>query len=651
LAATLAAAVLLLALIPAGAGAVIVHLRSGRTLSFLPLRQHRALRPLDALFSNLDYNGGPVMPSNTNYMVYWRPSGAEKYPAGYQEGINRYFQDLAHDSGGTNNVDSVSAQYNDASGQFANYQSAFGEALVDEHAYPPSGCPRATTCLTDKQIQEELARFVKEKKLPIDLTHEYFLLTPPEVESCFEEEGFQCSAGTGEFAVYCAYHGNAEIEGKELIYANDPFVAGNFGCDEGISPNESPSDGELQGGLSHEHNESTTDPLPNTAWTDFGSSEPGEIGDKCSREPGSALGTTEAGEPYNQEINGHFYWYQEEWSNQGDRCLQRLSFAGERPEARFGMSPGAGDEVRVDATGSTAPGGVLSYNWQPDVHRFNPKPIETFTSAIGLIFSKAGTYTIGLTVFAHDGSSSGAACTVTVPITDEMPTATFAAPGEAVAAGATIGFDGSGSTDPDGTVKGYTWTFGDGTAAVNGATVSHQFSAPGTYPVKLTVTDSGCMAASVTHLVTVIAPPSAGGEGPGGGGGPTLPVTPPPPVEKPAPTGTVALLGSVLPVHAGRAAATISCAGTAPSCSGRLVLTLRVKVRVRGHLRIRTLTLASSAFTIPAGHSAQITLVLSRAARRRMRAGHGHLAIRLALVRTSPGPVLTQETGARLQRH
>jgi len=47
-----------------------------------------------------------------------------------------------------------------------------------------------------------------------------------------------------------------------------------------------PSDSALFGGLSHEHNESLTDPEPNNAWTDFGGSGETtgyEIGDKCAR--------------------------------------------------------------------------------------------------------------------------------------------------------------------------------------------------------------------------------------------------------------------------------------------------------------------------------------------------------------------------------
>src|SRR5579885_1908225 len=74
---------------------------------------------------------------------------------------------------------------------------------------------------------------------------------------------------------------------------------------------------ELVGGLSHEHNESITDPVPNDAWTNGAGVNHGqEDGDQCQRQMGTPLGTAPNGAKYNQVINGHFYWYQEEWSNQ-----------------------------------------------------------------------------------------------------------------------------------------------------------------------------------------------------------------------------------------------------------------------------------------------------------------------------------------------
>ncbi|HEY3436299.1 MAG TPA: PKD domain-containing protein [Actinotalea sp.] len=67
--------------------------------------------------------------------------------------------------------------------------------------------------------------------------------------------------------------------------------------------------------------------------------------------------------------------------------------------------------------------------------------------------------------------------------------------------------DGSASSDPDGTIAGYAWAFGDGGTA-SGPTASHHYASGGTYTVTLTVTDNAGATGTTTRTVSPTAPPS-----------------------------------------------------------------------------------------------------------------------------------------------
>ncbi|OAB56476.1 hypothetical protein AY599_22200 [Leptolyngbya valderiana BDU 20041] len=72
-------------------------------------------------------------------------------------------------------------------------------------------------------------------------------------------------------------------------------------------------------------------------------------------------------------------------------------------------------------------------------------------------------------------------------------------------------FDGSGSTDSDGTIASYSWTFGDGNTG-SGSSASNTYAADGSYSVTLTVTDNDGASDSATQLVTVAANDGGGGD-------------------------------------------------------------------------------------------------------------------------------------------
>ena len=83
------AAAALLGSAASGASALLLHLPNGKTISVQRLRGAAATSTTSST-GQLEYHGGPIMPSNTNYALYWAPSGAPKYPAEYQSGINEY---------------------------------------------------------------------------------------------------------------------------------------------------------------------------------------------------------------------------------------------------------------------------------------------------------------------------------------------------------------------------------------------------------------------------------------------------------------------------------------------------------------------------------------------------------------------------------
>ena len=98
-----------------------------------------------------------------------------------------------------------------------------------------------------------------------------------------------------------------------------------------------------------------------------------------------------------------------------------------------------------------------------------------------------------------DGDSGGGT-------TNPAPRANFTATPTAGAAPLQVAFDGSGSSDSNGSIASYAWTFGDGGTAT-GVTTQHTYQTPGTYTATLVVTDNqGATSAPFSRTIDARAP-------------------------------------------------------------------------------------------------------------------------------------------------
>jgi hypothetical protein len=83
---------------------------------------------------------------------------------------------------------------------------------------------------------------------------------------------------------------------------------------------------------------------------------------------------------------------------------------------------------------------------------------------------------------------------------NDPPVAVFTATPSEGSAPLSVAFDASDSYDPDGFVRSYRWSFGDGTSG-SGMYVTHLFAQPGTYTVQLTVEDRRQVSTTATVVI------------------------------------------------------------------------------------------------------------------------------------------------------
>ncbi len=168
--------------------------------------------------------------------------------------------------------------------------------------------------------------------------------------------------------------------------------------------------------------------------------------------------------------------------------------ANQPPTANFTSSCSA-LACSFTSTSSDPDGSIGAYSWNFGDGATSTVQNPSHTYAAG------GTYTVTLTVTDNQGAQSAPTSrTVTVTAANQSPTANFTSSCNALACSFT-----STSSDPDGSIASYAWTFGDG-ATSTAQNPSHTYAAGGTYTVTLTVTDNqGAQSAPTSRTLTITA--------------------------------------------------------------------------------------------------------------------------------------------------
>jgi PKD repeat protein len=91
---------------------------------------------------------------------------------------------------------------------------------------------------------------------------------------------------------------------------------------------------------------------------------------------------------------------------------------------------------------------------------------------------------------------------IQVGAANQPPAAVISAVPTTGVAPLSVVFNGSGSSDPDGSIATWAWSFGDGTSG-SGPMITHVYSAAGFYVANLTVTDNGGASSTASASISV----------------------------------------------------------------------------------------------------------------------------------------------------
>lgn len=405
----------------------------------------------------LCWHGGGVMHANETFAVTWDPD--RRYWEGTRDYLEQFLANVAAASGSYSSPYALTPQYTDGSGRAAN-NSLYGGGCVDfgdpggytctfgdtsgsgnGHDYPANGCsvsgsdpldlnPDGTVgtqpndiCLTDAQIQEELAGegswpgLIPSTGLRSRVKPGYsplvVLLMPPGVEVCLDSSAVLCSANSDSSVQFCSYHSQVDVDGTEIPYVVVPWApdagASDAGtgtppevCDDpNIDPIKFPVDastlatdvGErLVSPLSQAELAAVTNPNLN-AWFALDGTE---INDNSCTPLGEGVDAA--------TVNGTSYWLQREFNNGGTlvsdpnspECTESVTL---QPSFVAPSTVDRGDEVQLDGstTASTLDVPKSGYYWTfgDGSSAYGPSVVHSYANG--------GTYDVTLTVTDRGG--------------------------------------------------------------------------------------------------------------------------------------------------------------------------------------------------------------------------------------------------------
>jgi PKD repeat protein len=173
----------------------------------------------------------------------------------------------------------------------------------------------------------------------------------------------------------------------------------------------------------------------------------------------------------------------------GRLSLQAPAGANTPPTASYTYSPNfptAGSSVSFNASASSDPdGSIVLYEWD-----FTGNGVTDATGLAQARAFSAGTHAVRLTVTDNNATTDTQVQYIVVSATaNQPPNAAFTVSPSSGLPGTWFTFSATGSNDPDGSIAGYAWNFGDGNTG-SGITAYNNYAAAGVYTVQLTVTDN-----------------------------------------------------------------------------------------------------------------------------------------------------------------